>query len=171
MKNSKILVLCSIFLITLIFIKGFGLFGSDKSTPVLDDRDIIIIPVSEVSENAKWYKDKVDGIQTEFFAVKTDDGIIKTAFNACDVCYESGKGYRQERDYMVCNNCELRFAISGLDTENKTLDACWPGYFPNTIEDDNIVIKVSDLIKNRRKKNVQELNEVCDLEIGVCPIL
>jgi len=111
--------------------------------------DVLKIPLSELSGNAKWYNYNFDGVNIRFFAVKAQDGSIKTAFDACDICYASKKGYRQEGDYMVCNNCGKRFLISNLGTENKNPGGCWPGYLPSYIEGNNLVIKNSDLDSNR----------------------
>jgi len=147
-----------VFLAVAVITRGFGLFNTDA-----DDKGIITMPVSEISENAKWYE--YNG--QKFFAVKADDGTIKTAFDACDVCYRQRKGYRQEGDDMVCNNCGLRFAISGLGTENKNPGGCWPGYLPNTINGDSVVIKNADLLKTGTQGAEQE----CDPEIGACPVL
>jgi len=129
-------------LLIVIFTQGFGFFNFTQS---VNDGGIITIPLSEISENAKWYE--YDNVG--FFAIKADDGSLRTALDACDVCYASDKGYRQEEDYMVCNNCGLRFAVGGLGTENKNPGGCWPSYLPNVIEGDNIIIQRSNL-KNRQ---------------------
>jgi uncharacterized membrane protein len=105
----------------------------------------IEIALSQVSEQAKFYE--YEGI--EYFIVKASNGDIKTAFNACDICYTSKKGYRQEGNDMVCNNCGNHYAISGLGTENLKGGGCWPGYLPSEVQGDNIVIKISDLEKGR----------------------
>ena len=150
MQKGKIwiLVLCSIFLITAFLTKGFGLFGSNPGSSTNTD-GFISIPISEITNQAKWYEYEFKGEKIRLFAIKADDGTIKTAFDACDVCYRYGKGYRQEGDYMVCNNCGNRYPITGLGTENKNPGGCWPGYLPNVIKGDNITIKKSDLENNR----------------------
>jgi len=147
MKNTKILVVffCLIFLIVAIFTKGFGLFKSSQT----NSDGFVNIPLSEVTSNAKWYGYDLGGEKIRFFVVKTSDGSIKTAFDACDVCYRYKKGYRQEGDYMVCNNCGNRYPMVGLGTENKNPGGCWPGYLPNIIKEGNILIKKSDLENNR----------------------
>ena len=77
----------------------------------------------------------------------SDNGLIKTAFDACDVCYGSYKGYRQEGDSMICNNCGNSYPISGLGTENKGGGGCWPGYLPSEIKGEYLIIKKSDIKK------------------------
>ncbi len=105
----------------------------------------IQISLSEISEQATFYN--YEGIR--YFVVKANDGSIKTAFDACDVCYSSNKGYRQEGNQMVCNNCGNKYPISGLGTENKAGGGCWPGYLPSKVEGDNLVIRASDIEKGR----------------------
>jgi len=125
-----------------IFTKGFGLFTTGFS--VKNDGEFKI-PLSDISENAKWYEYQSDDVAIRFFVVKASDGSIKTAFDACDVCYRNKKGYRQEGNYMVCNNCGRRFLINSLGTENKNPGGCQPGYLPNKIDGQYLVIKTSDL--------------------------
>ncbi|MBR9677340.1 DUF2318 domain-containing protein [Candidatus Woesearchaeota archaeon] len=105
----------------------------------------LTIPLSELSNDAKWYEYDVGGKTIKFFAVKSGDGSIKTAFDACDVCYRSGKGYRQEGDYMVCNNCGNKYLISDLGTKNKNPGGCWPSFLPSYDDGQNLIIAVSDL--------------------------
>ena len=125
-------------LLIVIFTQGFGFFNFTQS---VNNEGIITIPLSEISENAKWYEYN----NVRFFAVKDNDGVLRTALDACDVCYAFGKGYKQEGDYMICNNCGNRYPISGLGTENKSPGGCWPSYLPNIIAGDNIIIQKSDL--------------------------
>lgn len=107
----------------------------------------VSIPLSEISANAKWYEYDSSGTTIKFFVVKSADGSIKTAFDACDVCYGAKKGYSQQGDLMVCNNCGNKYPISGLGTENTRGGGCWPGYLPSKIRGDSIIIKKSDIEK------------------------
>jgi hypothetical protein len=102
------------------------------------------IPTSEISTNAKWYPYDCDGVEIRFFAVKSNDGEIHVAFDACDVCYEEKKGYRQENIQMTCNNCDNSYPIKLLGTENDQ-GGCWPSYLPMDIEDGYLIILLSDL--------------------------
>jgi hypothetical protein len=103
------------------------------------------IPMSEIGNEAKYYE--VDGI--EFFVVRDSSGEIKTAFNACDVCFGAKKGYSQDGDFMVCNNCGNRYPIAGLGVENDFDGGCWPGYLPNKIKGEGLIIKKSDIEQGR----------------------
>ena len=141
-------VLTIIIVASVVFTDGFGMFGAPAATvtgAVVNPDGVFNIPMSDISETAKFFEYSYGGSTIRFFAVKADDGSVKTGFDECDVCYRSGKGYRQEGNYMVCNNCGNRYPISGLGTENKNPGGCWPGYLPSTVEGDNLVIEKSDI--------------------------
>ena len=155
MKNKKILisilVLC-LFLVIAFFTKGFGLLKSSPDDQIsAGSDDFISIPLLDITDNARWYEYDLGDNKIKFFAVRATDGTVKTGFDACDVCYTEKKGYRQEGDYMICNNCGNRYPIDGLGTENKTPGGCWPGYLSNIIEGGNILIKKSDLESNESR--------------------
>ena len=145
-KNNKSNKFGWIFFIILIVAIVFYLFrGSITGGIIGVDKDVVEIPLSEITEQAQFYN--YNGIK--YFVVKASNGDIKTAFDACDVCYSSKKGYRQEGDYMVCNNCGNKYPISGLGTKNLQGGGCWPGYLPSKIKGENLIIKESDLNKGR----------------------
>jgi uncharacterized membrane protein len=82
------------------------------------DRDIVI-PVKEISATAKFYPALIDGTRLEVFAVKAPDGSIRTAFNTCQVCYASGRGYyKQIGSVMVCQNCGNRFPLNRIEVQS-----------------------------------------------------
>jgi hypothetical protein len=120
--------------------------GGDDNGTTEDPKPVtaLQIPTSEVTTNSKWYPYDSDGVEIRFFAVKSNDGEIHVAFDACDVCYEEKKGYRQDGIQMVCNNCDQTFLIKAIGSENLK-GGCWPSYLPMSIEEDNIIIKISDL--------------------------
>jgi uncharacterized membrane protein len=105
----------------------------------------VSIPLESLSEQAKWFEYDASVTTVGFFAVKTAEGDVKTAFDACDVCGYAKKGYRQEGTFMVCNNCGNRYPISGIGTQNKTPGGCWPGYIPSKIVGKNLIVEKSDL--------------------------
>ena len=93
------------------------------------DKDLII-PISDITKTAKFYPVKIGDIELEALAVKAPDGSIRTAFNTCQVCYSSGRGYYvQEGDVLVCQNCGNRFAMDDVEV---TRGGCNP--FPITDE-------------------------------------
>jgi len=142
--NKKIIIGIGVLLVVAI---GFFALrgGSPTGGVIIQDLDAVKIPLSEIPNKASFYE--YEGI--EYFTVKTNDGTIKTAFDACDVCYNAGRGYSQEGNDMVCNNCGNHYPINGLGTRNLRGGGCWPGYLPSKIQGDYLVIKKSDLEEGR----------------------
>jgi uncharacterized membrane protein len=76
----------------------------------------LFIPAGDVTEKAVFYPVTVDGVEIEIFAVRAPDGTIRTAFNTCQVCFDSGRGYyKQQGDAFVCQNCGNRFKTSQIE--------------------------------------------------------
>ena len=124
--------------------------GRSEGVPKTNARTIsapgqdVQIPLSDVSDGkAKFYNYTLaDNQKVSFFVVKSSDGIIRAAFNACDVCYEHRRGYRQEGNDMVCNNCGQHFPS---DRVNEVKGGCNPAPLERKVEGDHLMIKASDL--------------------------
>ncbi len=148
MKNSLIVIIALVVVVVAVLLIMNTGTPTSRAVSGLANAGVpnagMLILLSEVSSNARWYEYDSNGATIRFFAVKASDGSIKTAFDACDVCYGAKKGYRQEGNMMVCNNCGKKFSIDGLGTENRGT-GCWPGYLPNTIQDGKIVIRKADI--------------------------
>ncbi|TFG57943.1 MAG: DUF2318 domain-containing protein [Spirochaetales bacterium] len=105
----------------------------------------ITIPVDKVMDGkAHFYEYKFGKNTIYYFVLKSSDNVIRAAFNACDVCYQSKKGYRQDGDYMICNNCGSRFTSVSI---NIVKGGCNPSPLDRTISGNNVVINVSDMEK------------------------
>ena len=84
----------------------------------------LTIQIKDISNQARFYPVEVDGTKLEVIAVKAPDGSIRTAFNTCQVCYSSGRGYyNQEGNELVCQNCGNRF---GMEDVEVTRGGCNP---------------------------------------------
>ena len=158
MKTPTIIsILGLVILFTIIFfmIPGKGTITGNvvqDSTEIetqgfIEESEIIKIPLSKISSTARFY----DYGKSKFFIVRASDGSIKTAFDACDICYGAKKGYRQEGNDMICNNCGNYYSIDSLGTKNKAGGGCWPGYLPNSIKEDYIILKKSDLKDGKKR--------------------
>ena len=102
------------------------------------------IPLSDIGTTATFYSYDADGVTVRYFAVKDAQGNAHVAFDACDVCYEAKKGYKQNGDLMQCLNCGKTFSIASIGTEN-IAGGCWPSYVAMKIDGNNVVIKKADL--------------------------
>jgi uncharacterized membrane protein len=88
--------------------------------------------------------DTREGISIKYFVIQSSDGVIRTAFDACDVCWPSGKGYYQAGDYMVCRNCGKHFASIKV---NEIKGGCNPAPLNRKVVGENIVIQVQDILE------------------------
>lgn len=105
---------------------------------------MVKIPVTEVSDGyAHYYSYKAAGGRlVNFFLLKSSDGIIRAAFDACDVCYQARKGYRQEGNEMVCNNCGQRFPSARI---NEVKGGCNPAPLNRLVEGEYLVLRATDI--------------------------
>lgn len=111
----------------------------------------LVIPVKDISDKAAFYPVDVDGTKMEVIAVKAPDGTIRTAFNTCQVCYDSGRGYyKQDGDVLVCQNCGNRFPMSRVEVEAGGCNP-WPVFDEDkTVTDSDITISY-DFLKESRQ--------------------
>jgi len=148
-KNIMIIGIIGIVIVSSIF--GYILIinqndSNDNTTHIpSSDQDEIRISLSNISTTASFYSFDSDDKSIRYFVVKDSQGNVHVAFDACDVCYEAKKGYRQNDELMSCINCGQEFPIANIGFEN-TVGGCWPSYLPMIIDNDSIVIKISDLI-------------------------
>lgn len=120
---------------------GSGSKGGNTQQVVLSEGGDLVIPINEVTEKANFYPVEVEGTQLEVLAVKAPDGSIRTAFNTCQICYSSGRGYyKQNGDALICQNCGNSFSASDVEV---TKGGCNPvPIFPEdkTVSDESITI-------------------------------
>ena len=117
--------------------------GHDPYPLVAAQDGAVRLPLATFDDyKAHFYTYLINGRPVEFFVVKSQDGVVRAAFNACDVCYQAKLGYRQDGDVMICNNCGRRFPT---DQINEVQGGCNPSPLTRTIAGDTIVILDTDL--------------------------
>lgn len=151
MKNIIATILFLSFILTglLIPADGKAFLGLwEKYQKVDAQNGIINIPVNSVNDGqAHYFTYNNNGQEIKFFILKSRDGIIRAAFDACDVCFPNKKGYTQSGEFMVCNNCGQRFHSSKI---NVIQGGCNPAPVRRTVKDDQLVITAADIITGAR---------------------
>lgn len=113
------------------------------SQPAAGAGEDVRIPLSQISGQAKFYEYPLpDNSKISFFVLKSPDGVYRAAFDACVVCYHAKKGYRQEGDMMVCNNCGQSFQANRI---NQARGGCNPAPLERTVDGDSLLIRASDI--------------------------
>ena len=121
--------------------------GSAENVTSIKKGGYLAIPIADLSQTASFYKADIDGTEIELVALKDSKGNLRTAFNACQVCYSSGRGYyRQEGKYLVCQNCGNSFTIDQVGIASGGCNP-WPILDSDrTVTDDEIQISY-DVLK------------------------
>ena len=121
--------------------------GSADNVTSIKKGGYLAIPIADLSQTASFYKADLDGTEIELVALKDSKGNLRTAFNACQVCYSSGKGYYvQDGNYLVCQNCGNSFTIDQVGIASGGCNP-WPILDSDrTVTDDEIQISY-DVLK------------------------
>lgn len=84
-----------------------------------------------------------NGTKIRFFLVKSKDGVIRSALDACEVCYRSKKGYVQSGNDMTCINCGLKFKTEKV---GEFKGGCNPHPIKSTVQGDKITISQQEIM-------------------------
>ena len=110
--------------------------------------ETVSFPVERFEDGrAHFFEHRSGNITIRYFILKSADGVLRAAFDACDVCWPSGKGYEQQGDEMVCRNCNQRFASVLV---NEVSGGCNPAPLGRLVQYDRVVLKVGDIEQGSR---------------------
>lgn len=125
---------------------AFWSFG--KHASVADEGGTVSIPMAEVADGqAHYYSFDAGNREIKFFVLRSPDGVVRAAFDACDVCWRSGKGYTQDGDFMVCGNCGQRFHSARINEEK---GGCNPAPLHRTVDGGSLRIPRADILAGAR---------------------
>jgi uncharacterized membrane protein len=123
--------------------------SATKGAAAADPAAEVVYPVKDFQNgDARFYSYPAgNGVTIKYFILKSSDGVIRAAFDACDVCFEARRGYEQKGDFMVCKNCGRRFASVRV---NEVTGGCNPGPLTREIKGDKVVLKVKDILEGKQ---------------------
>ena len=132
---------------------GWYFYGEMASTPNASTTaakisgDAVTLPLAMFDDGkAHYFEYKQGDLTSRYFVLKSSDGLVRAAFDACDVCWPAGKGYAQDGDFMVCRNCGQRFASIRV---NEVKGGCNPAPLERRVESGMVVIRVSDILQGK----------------------
>ena len=155
-NTVKILVLVALALVGLGAYVVMGSGGGERATAVAPApakgggaaatkaaAEDVSVPLSELSGKARFYEYKAaSGKTVRFFAMRSSDGVYRAALDACDVCFHAKKGYSQEGEDMVCNNCGMHFHSAKI---NEVKGGCNPVGLERKVEGDRLIVGAKEL--------------------------
>lgn len=117
----------------------------DPTTPTPVAGDVVSMPAAAFDDGkARYFEHQHGNITIRYFVVKSADGVLRAAFDACDVCWPAGKGYGQDGGFMVCRNCGQRFHSTQV---NEVKGGCNPAPLERRMENGMLLIRVSDILE------------------------
>lgn len=92
--------------------------GQNTAVSAVNAAGDLVIDKKQITEKASFFSYDAGGTKMEVIAVKAADGSIRTAFNTCQVCYDSGRGYyKLDGNTFVCQNCGNRFSPDQVEMQ------------------------------------------------------
>lgn len=148
-SGKKILAPIAVLVLAVVAVGGWFLLGPQsvggpEVVSAGQDGTIKLESADFNDGKAKFYRFKGQSGPIDFLVVRSHDGVIRSAFDTCDVCYKALKGYRQEGDDMVCNNCDMRFKTNMI---NVVKGGCNPAPLKRQQVGETVVIAANDIKK------------------------
>ncbi|MBF0473706.1 MAG: DUF2318 domain-containing protein [Nitrospirae bacterium] len=106
------------------------------------------IQQSDLSEGTPIFFKITEGNEMahiSFFVIKFN-GNISSYFNACSKCYTSKKGFRVEKNQLICRICEVGYPFSSLDSG---IASCFPIRLKGEMINDKYIIEKNEILKGR----------------------
>lgn len=133
---------------TLIFVvfrgpsAGSALSSSVPEAAAAGDDVVLDAPQFDDGQ-ARFYRyTTVSGREVKFFVMKSSDGVVRAAFDACDECFRARRGYRQSGNVMICNNCGKSFPSTQI---NVVKGGCNPAPIDRDVQGGRIVLRAAAL--------------------------
>ena len=139
---------CSLLFCCLVMFSGCAKQPAQyQEAPVQGSR--ISIPISQVNDgNAHFYSYRKSGRHINFFVRSDSKGAVSAYFDACYTCYKKKKGYRQEGENLICNECSMKFGLSEETWSER--DGCDPIPLNSAREDNRLLIDTTVIEKGAK---------------------
>ena len=104
----------------------------------------VALPVSAFADGrARFYRYvTAAGREARFFVLKSADGEVRAALDACDFCFRQRRGFRQAGGQLICNNCGRSIPTQYV---NILKGECNPVPLERTIDGDRVIVRAAAL--------------------------
>jgi uncharacterized membrane protein len=121
----------------------FGFLGDSVENVAAKDGVVIIDTSSLARMEARHYRYQEGGKTIKLFVVRDGQGTVRTALDACEVCWREGKGYQLKNGMMLCVNCGRQFPLNRIGL---VAGGCNPHPFLYKLEQESVVIAAQELL-------------------------
>jgi uncharacterized membrane protein len=140
--NAVLVAAAALFVGIAILVASRGVRSLD-ATAAASGADLVVAEQSFADGRARFYSYSTSaGQRIRFFVIKSTDGVVRAAIDACAVCYQQRLGYRQEGHQMVCNKCGQAFAS---DRINEVTGGCNPIPLNRQVAGGQVIIRAAAL--------------------------
>jgi uncharacterized membrane protein len=121
---------------------SFATIDSSPRTVAVTGNDFVDVeaPIQPGAVEFFAWQDKA-GSRIRFLLARTEDGGVKTAFDACSRCFSYRQGYSSSNGYLVCRLCGTRYRVG----EKMGMASCAPVDLPASVNGTRVRIKTDDL--------------------------
>ena len=107
------------------------------------DNGLVMLDLSDLAPGqARHYRYKDGERAIRFFLVRDEQGTVRAALDACEVCWREGKGYKLQDGAMICVNCGQPFALSRI---GEARGGCNPHPLTATVQGQSLSISADEL--------------------------
>lgn len=140
----RIAILCMVILLALPApaLAFLGLFSSVEAVKAKDGQ-VALNTAKLSSGEAKHYQYTEGSTVIRFFVLKDNQGVVRVAQDACEVCWREDKGYKLQDGVMVCINCSMKFPLSRI---GQVRGGCNPHPIAFALEGETVTISAADLL-------------------------
>jgi uncharacterized membrane protein len=126
---------------------SFQRSGYERVAPDANGR--VVLEVADLAkEDVRFFRFLNTGNQeVKFFVGRDSAGQIQVAFDASDICYKYGRGFRHEGDWVTCNKCDKSFQLT---TVNAGGGGCKPTPLAHRLDGERLVLQESDILAGWR---------------------
>jgi uncharacterized membrane protein len=85
--------------------------------------------------------------EVKFFVGRDGHGDVQVAFDANEICSKHKRGYRHEKEWVVCNKCDKAFKLAEVNAGG---GGCKPVPLRHRVADAELVVAEADILEGWR---------------------
>ena len=141
--NAVLIAAAALFLGIAILFATRTVYTDRSAVAAASGADLVVAEGTFIDGRAHFYSYTTRvGQSIRFFVMKSADGVVRAAMDACTVCYRQRLGYHQAGDQMVCNKCGQAFASNRI---NEATGGCNPIPLTREVVAGQVIVRAAAL--------------------------